>query len=285
MNVLFLRRIGFTVITGAVICFLSPVSLPWLGIENITQLEFLLLHRDVLEENSFLNMTSVSTIALTNVWFVILIPLMVCVPGLFIFADSLQGFWRMEYIRTTKRLYRLKKFISVCALGSCGVPASYLLYILIVCPFYPDALSPTNDFSINAFTEHILCKFFGVGDTGMYPLFLYILLNIINVYLFSFLTATICLCIYLTLRSRYKAVGLPIISYYLLMCISTAMFNKSGWDTRLHLFSPLYFIASPDIWFPEAFGVSFFWLPFSIIVVIFGMYVLYVKLLMRRIEL
>ena len=227
-------------------------------------------------ENNF-DMIRVMNNGANGIWFTVFLPLKVSITGLFSFGDTMQGFWRLEYNRGSKRSYRIRNFFNICGVGAMGVTLGYLLYTLAVIPFFPyytPLVIPPHDGLPEEIINSPLTSLEFLGN-------IFSKLGIL--FLFSFLTSEICLCIFLASKYRYIAVGIPLICFYLLINISNSLSVKSL-DARMYYVSPTAMVAGSAYTFRQAFNMSFGWLLLAELLVIAGLYVLYMKLLDWRLK-
>lgn len=278
MNKSMLRRIGFSAIVAAALCFAGSIEIVVGNNETLkmTIIEFVFKHDRTFFMGHFITLFNVADAGLASLWLIILLPFITSLPGLFGFADTMQGFWRMEYIRKSKRSYRIKKFFTVCTSGAISVILGYLLYVLTIIPFFPYYI-PYNTTSEDGLSILVnepppVMEFISGIASNMGILFLV-----------SFLTSAVCLCIFLALKNRYKAVGMPLIVYYLLYEIAIAMYGKFNRDVRMYIFSP-YFIVNYGKWIAEAFSMPYICFYIGLMLIIVGLYALYAMLLNRRLE-
>ena len=196
MNKIPIQRIVFAVIITAAICFVSPIYLEMYDMPNMSMIEFMFkFDKAFFMENNF-DMVRVMNNGANGIWFTVFLPLTVSITGLFSFGDTMQGFWRLEYIRGSKRSYRVRNFLNVCGVGAMGVTLGYLLYTLMVIPFFPyytPFVIPAHD----GLPEEIInSRLTGLEFLGE----IFSKLGIL--FLFSFLTAAICLCIFLAMKNQ-----------------------------------------------------------------------------------
>lgn len=278
MNSTVVRRIIISTIISAVLCFTGSILIT-LGNNETTQMtiiECLLKYDKSFFEQNSITLSNVVGTGLLSLWLNILLPFITSLPGLFVFADTMHGFWRMEYIRKSKRNYRIKKFFSICLYGAIPATLGYLLYVLILIPFFPygSSCNTRNEEGVVVVISNAppISEF--IGNLA---------LNMATLFLVAFITSALCLCIFLILKNRYKAVGIPLITYYLLYEVSLALYGKFIRDFRLFIISP-YFVVGAGKYIMEAFSLPYVTLFIGLILIIAGFYILYYFLLNRRLE-
>lgn len=243
---------------------------------KITVIECLLKNDPSFWEQYSISLFGATGAGITSLWFIILLPLLDSIPALFSFADTFSGFWRMEYIRKSKRFYRIKKFITICLSGAIPAVLGYMIFVLTLIPFVPYGYDITTT---DENGEQI------VFNTGA-PIEEFIsttALNTLTLFLIGIITSAICLTLYILLKNRYKSVGIPLIIYYLSYAVSLALYTKHISDFRLLVFSP-YFVVTTGKSIMEAMEVPYALLFVGLGLIIGIFYLIYHFLLKRRLE-
>lgn len=140
----------------------------------------------------------------------------------------------------------------------------YLIYILILLPIFP------YDFPTTTRLEN--GEAITLPPTPVIKFISLIASELIILFFISVITCTICICIYLITQNRYKAVGMPIIAYYLLYEVSLHYYRQSSLSWYI---SP-YFIIN--------YAPKTIFLYLGLTILILCLYMVYAKLLDRRLS-
>lgn len=211
--------------------------------------------------------------SLSGSWFSTLLPLLVAIPGLLPYADHMQsGFWRYSIVRVGKKNYIRKCWLSNVVTGSLAVTLGYLLYCAVVLMNFR-SVDDKNIYLMNP-----LCKLLDIQS-----IFVVIAFKALILMIFSFFTVSICLCMYLITDNKYKAIGMPIIMFYLLSSVSDNISKKSD-NLKIQIISPQQLISSSEYWFETCYGVSYWILPISFAALIILLYAAYSVVMKRRLE-
>lgn len=121
MNRILLKRIGISAFITLLLCFTTTMQV-WVGQEELkmTVFEWIFKYDKDYYINNKITVFHPASVGLTNLWLSILLPFTCSLPGLFGFVDTMRGYWRFEYIRKSKRFYRIKKFLMTCLSGAIG---------------------------------------------------------------------------------------------------------------------------------------------------------------------
>lgn len=182
--------------------------------------------------------------SLTHIWSAIFLPMLTSVPYLLHFAGEMKGNYRLKIARIGSfNRYWNKVFFKSGLLGAVCVTAGYVVYSIVVFAYFPhmseypaEAINSADMYTQMAVRRPLngtLNRIFNNPESE----FLYWLERAINVFAYSFLVAVLCLMLYLLIMNRYKAIGMPMIVFYLVEQFST---RKS-----LETFNPKYNILSP----------------------------------------
>lgn len=265
LNLLFL----ISVILTFVIAILSTISTIEYG--NMTIFEF--IKSKYYTQPEMPDSFSAITYALAGAWFSVLIPLFVSLPKLFDFADCMQsGFWRFLLSRTSRRRFKLDNWLSIVINGALAVVIGYLLYLIIIILLFPKNNNPDE------FLSNPLCALLGTKSIWIAASF-----KMIFLFIFSAMTISIVLCLYLMNESIYKSIGMPIVVYYILSTFAESCFRKNG-NLKFYIISPQHLISTSDFWFEQTFKLSFWILPLIILLITALMFFLYSKLMDWRIK-
>lgn len=211
--------------------------------------------------------------ALTGTWFSILIPLLVSLPKIFPFSDCIQsGFWRFNIIRSGRKKFSISCWLSIILNGALSVAAGYFLYSLIIILTFMQS----SDKSIYA--NNPLCSLLGLESIWGVLFF-----KLLIVFIFSAMTASICITLYVITENKYKSIGMPIIIYYILSSLSESIFRKTG-NMKTYIISPQNLIGSSDFWFESTFNVSFWLIPAVMLAITIFLCIIYSELMKRRLS-
>lgn len=237
---------------------------------DMTVLEFIISGKCRTSEISSYNGIS---FALSGTWFAVLIPLFVSLPKIFSFSDCIQsGFWRFNIIRSERKKFSISCWLSIILNGALSVAIGYVLYALVVI----FSFKQNNDKSI--YSNNPLCNLLGFES-----LWVVLIFKILILFIFSAMTASICVALYVITENKYKSIGMPVVMYYVLSSLSESIFRKTG-NMKIYIISPQNLIGTSDFWFESNFNISFWLIPEIMLLIIFFLYVIYYKLMNRRLS-
>lgn len=215
MNRILLKRIGISTFMTLLLCLTAPLVL-FINNEEVkmTVFEWIFKYDWDFYIKNMITVFSPATGGLSNLWLSVLLPFTCSLPGLFGFADTMRGYWRLEYIRKSKCHYRIRKFSMVCFSGAIGTSLGYLIYVLMLLPIFPYDVPTTTRLESG--------ELFTFPPPPIMDFISSVASRFIILFFISFLTSAICICVYLLTENRYKAVGMLIVIYYLLYETSAA---------------------------------------------------------------
>ncbi len=180
----------------------------------------------------------------THIWSAIFLPMLASAPYLLHFAGEMKGNYRLKIARIGSfGRYWNRVFFKSGLLGAGSVTTGYTLFSIIVFAYFPHMseyhaeVSNTADAYAQMAVRHplegILNKLFNNTESEL----LYWIPTAVNVFAYSFLVAVLCLLLYLLITNRYKAIGMPMIVFYLAEQFSSRRIYET--------FNPKYSILSP----------------------------------------
>ncbi len=187
----------------------------------------------------------------THIWSAIFLPMLASTPSLLHFAEEMKGNYRLKIARIGSfKRYWNRVFFKSGLLGAGCVTAGYVIFSMVVFAYFPhmseypiEASNLTDSYARYAVRrplDGILNRLFNNADSEL----LYWIPTVINVFAYSFLVAVLCLLLYLLITNRYKAIGMPMIVFYLVEQFSSRRIS----DTR----NPKYYILCPRYLFIHA---------------------------------
>lgn len=159
---------------------------------------------------------------LTHIWTAIFLPMLAAIPYLLLFASEMKGNYRIVIARIGSfNKYWNRVFFKAGLLGAGCVTAGYAIFSATVFSYFPhmseypvEAPLGANTFEMMAVRRPltgIINNLFGNTESEL----LYWIPWAINIFAYSFLIAILCLLLYLLIMNRYKAIGMPMIVFYL----------------------------------------------------------------------
>ncbi len=199
----------------------------------------------------------------THIWTAVFLPLLCSSPFLLTFASEMKGNYRLKLSRIGSfNRYWNRVFFRSGLSGAGCVTAGYILFSAAVFAYFPkmseypaEPKNTSDVFSVMAVRKPLdgtLNKLFKNTESE----FLYWLPTAINVFAYSFLTANICLALYLLIMNRYKAIGMPMIVFYLAEQISTRRLSDSL-EPKWQIISPRSLLINAEYAF-SCFGLGGF---------------------------
>lgn len=226
----------------------------------------------------------------THIWTAVFLPLLCSAPFLLTFASEMKGNYRLKICRIGSfGKYWSKVFFKSGILGAGCVTAGYALFSAAVFSYFPhmseyptEPANPNDVFSMMAVRSPLsgtLNKLFGNTESE----FLFWLQAPINIFAYSFLTAIICLVLYLMIMNRYKAIGIPMIVFYLAEQFSSRRLLDT-FNPKYNILSPRSLLMNTEYAF-SAFGINgftyLFFFALAIILLYFGGKALFKKRVMN----
>ncbi len=201
---------------------------------------------------------------ITHIWSAIFLPMLASVPYLLHFAGEMKGNYRLKITRIGSfNRYWNKVFFKSGLLGAGCVTAGYVIFSIVVFAYFPhmseyptEVLNPADIYSQMAVRrplEGILNRLFNNTESEL----LYWIPTAVNIFVFSFLVAVLCLLLYLFIMNRYKAIGMPMIVFYLAEQFSTRK-TLETFNPKYSLLSPRYLLINAEYTF-SVFKVNGLW--------------------------
>ncbi len=200
----------------------------------------------------------------THIWSAIFLPMLASVPYLLHFAGEMKGNYRLKIARIGSfNRYWNKVFFKSGLLGAGCVTAGYTIFSIVVFAYFPhmseypaEATNPTDIYAqvaVRRPLEGILNRLFNNTESEL----LYWIPTAVNIFAYSFLVAVLCLALYLLIMNRYKAIGMPMIVFYLAEQFSTRK-TLETFNPKYSLLSPRYLLINAEYTF-SAFKVTGLW--------------------------
>ena len=200
----------------------------------------------------------------THIWSAIFLPMLASAPYLLHFAGEMKGNYRLKIARIGSfNRYWNKVFFRSGLLGAGCVTAGYAVFSIVVFSYFPhmseyptEAANPADTYAQMAVRrplEGILNKLFNNTESEL----LYWLPTAINVFAYSFLVAIFCLLLYLLIMNRYKAIGMPMIVFYLAEQFSSRKLFEM-YNPKYTILSPRSLLINAEYTF-SVFKVNGFW--------------------------
>lgn len=270
---LFVVSILFTLI----LCLTTSYSVSGVSLPKQTILQHIFsCKRSQFLENILYSAPYISGVVSGNQWIIILFPLLVSMPFLLQFSDEFEsGFYRMKLTRSTFSNYWNLAFIKNGLLGAASVTLGYLVYVLISYIFFPHINDYPSELKIQL-SSPMNQLFNSESDI------LFVLNQVMVIFMFAFFTAQLCMTLFLVMSNRYKAIGLPMIVFYLLEQISSSLFKSNNWDGRFYIISPKNIVFYTQYSF-ECHGMSYWYYFLFAFTITAFLYVICKKICRRKV--
>lgn len=215
-----------------------------------------------LKESSYYSSAMVSRS--THIWTAVFLPMLTSIPYLLIFASEMKGNYRLKIARIGSfNRYWNKVFFRSGLLGAGCVTAGYAVFSIVVFSYFPhmseypaEAANPVDTYAQMAVRRPlngILNRLFNNTESEL----LYWIPTAVNVFVYSFLVAVMCLMLYLLIMNRYKAIGMPMIVFYLAEQFSTRK-TLEKFNPKYNILSPRSLLINAEYTF-SVFKVNGFW--------------------------
>ncbi len=200
----------------------------------------------------------------THIWSAIFLPMLASVPYLLHFAGEMKGNYRLKIARIGSfNRYWNKVFFKSGLLGAGCVTAGYVIFSIVVFAYFPhmseyptEATNPIDTYAQMAVRRPLngtLNRLFNNTESEL----LYWIPTAVNIFAYSFLVAILCLALYLLIMNRYKAIGMPMIVFYLAEQFSTRK-SLETFNPKYSLLSPRYLLINAEYTF-SVFKVNGLW--------------------------
>lgn len=212
----------------------------------------------------------------SDLWFTILIPLLVAVPFLFPLEDALQGgCWRLQVSRTGIRGFLLRSHLSNLTAGTLFAVLGYAVYALLCFLCLPNHASFNYDTGETVYYR-ALPDWAELGG---------ILLRLLTFALACALTASFCMLTMQLTKNKFRGIGIPMILNYLLDTLSGKLVVQTvPFDNRWELLSPSALLSNTDAWFSRTFSVPLWLLYSGVLLLILLLNAASVSLMRRRVR-
>lgn len=256
-----------SVLLTFIILFLSEVSTIEFG--DMTILEYILAKHN---KENVIGLDAIMYLSLQGMWFSIVLPMLCSIPKMFQFNSCIKTeYWRFNIIRTSHNKFKINSWLQVTVSGSMSIVLGYLLFFIVLILLFP--MPDSERLSYYAICTLTKCN-------SIYVLLLFALLV---TFLFSMLTASICIFLYSLTENIYKSIIFPLTGYYILSCISESIYRKKS-DMRVQFLSPKYILGGSSSAFENAFNISYLVLPLILILMTLAFYLFYSISIGRRLR-
>jgi hypothetical protein len=222
------------------------------------------------------NCTAGGMVYSSDLWFTILIPLLIAVPFLFPLEDALQGgCWRLQVSRTGIRGFLLRSHLSNLLAGSSFVTMGYAAFVLLCYICLP------NRFDFNYDTGEVIYyrTLPDLAELGG------ILLRLLTFALACALTASFCMLTMQLTKNKFRGIGIPMILNYLLDTLSGKLVVQTvPFDNRWELLSPSALLSNTDAWFSRTFSAPLWLLYAGVLLLILLLNAASAALMKRRVR-
>lgn len=185
-----------------------------------------------------------------NQWFIIFVPMLSSMPFLMQFAGEFNGFYRMQLARMSFKKYWNRVFFKIGFSGACSVTIGYAVFSLITRNFFPKLSEYPAEEVVQL--NSAMNRLFKTQNELVFWLN-----RAIVIFTFVFLISQVCLLIFLLCMNRYKAIGLPMITFYLLDQISNSLY-QNNFNGKYYIISPKNILFFTDFTF-ENWGFNYWW--------------------------
>lgn len=200
----------------------------------------------------------------THIWTAVFLPMMTSIPYLLIFASELTGNYRLRIARIGSfKKYWNRVFFKSGLLGAGCVTAGYVVFSIVVFSYFPHMSEYPTEATIGASVyetmairyplEGVLNRLFNSTESEL----LYWMPWALNIFAYSFLVAVLCLTLYLLIMNRYKAIGMPMIVFYIAEQFASRK-TVETFNPKYQIFSPLSLLINAEYSF-SSFGTGGFW--------------------------
>lgn len=199
----------------------------------------------------------------THIWTAVFLPMLAAIPYLLLFASEMKGNYRMVIARIgCFNKYWNRVFFKAGLLGAGCVTAGYVIFSAAVFAYFPHMSEYPVEAPIGANTyemmavryplDGVLTNLFGNTESEL----LYWIPWAVNIFAYSFSVAVLCLLLYILIMNRYKAIGMPMIVFYLAQQYSTRKVYET-FNSRYNIVSPMMLFMNAEYTF-SAFNINGF---------------------------
>lgn len=192
------------------------------------------------------------------IWFTMFLPLICSLPFLPRLSAELKGNYRLKLSRERSyKKYWNKTFIHSVLSGAFSVTAGYLIYCGMIYCYYPH----NSYFPDRATLDEDSREYYEMGRQKLFSFlndlfdtqneYVYVLNQAINVFAYAVMISALCLLLYLLMRNKYRALGIPIMVLYLADWITSGLildFHRWAWSLNPKDFIFLTSISLDEYW-------------------------------------
>lgn len=183
--------------------------------------------------------------SVNNRWFALFLPLLCALPSIRRISAELNGNYRLQLVREKSfSRYWSKTFLRSGFFGAVCVTVGFLIFCTAVFCYFPHNAEYLLEYPENSLEELTLQR--KLLDSPLNKLFgtqselLYIFNCALTIFVFAFVISVLCLTTYLLVKNSYKALGLPMIAFFLLEQSVDSMWLKG--NTKALAFCPKYIV-------------------------------------------
>ena len=274
-----LYSIGFRIIT--VIFFAAVLLLTTYSVIDVDSPKYTILQhiflsdKNKMMESILFSAPFVCNAISLNQWITIVFPLVSSMPFLMQFADEFNnGFYRMKLSRMSYCKYWTSSFLKNGSISSISLVTGYFIFVEVVYAFFFHIKDYPSEMQVQLNSP--MNKLFHSSSD-----FIYLFNQALVLFVFTFLVSQFCMLIFLLLLNRYKAIGLPMIFFYLLDQISHILFIKYDFDGKYNIISPARVVFSTQSTF-ENLGMNYWSFYFWALILIAALYLVGLNIFKRR---
>lgn len=266
MKKISIHAVGFAataVILTALIFLANNYNIYPSNVPQKTILEHMLFDDPSLFLKESSNYSSSMVSRSTHIWTAVFLPMLAAIPYLLLFASEMKGNYRLKIARIGSfNRYWNKVFFKSGLLGAGCVTAGYTVFSIVVFAYFPHMSEYPTEAPIGASVyemmavryplDGVLTNLFGNTESEL----LYWIPWAVNIFAYSFLVAVLCLLLYILIMNRYKAIGMPMIVFYLAQQYSTRKVYET-FNSRYNIVSPMMLFMNAEYTF-SAFNINGF---------------------------
>lgn len=269
---------GFSVLTiifTIILCFMTVYYIIGVDVPQRTIIQHILFSdKQSLLATPMYSAPFVCDGIFVNQWFIIFVPMLSSMPFLMQFAGEFNGFYRMQLARMSFKKYWNRVFFKIGFSGACSVTVGYAVFSLITRKFFPKLSEYPAEETMQL--NSAMNRLFKTQNE-----FVFWLSRAVVIFTFVFLISQVCLLIFLLCMNRYKAIGLPMITFYLLDQISNSLY-RNNYDGKYYIISPKNILFFTDFTF-ESWGFNYWWYFIFVVIVTITLYIFGKKICRGRV--
>lgn len=272
-----------TVLTTLLLMLTVVPAYSWTDYGLNTIIGHMLTHSGDVFLSSAINSAPLICTSIMHKWFPMFLPLLCTLPFISEISAELKGNYRLRLVREGSfSKYWRKTYFAGSLSSALSVTSGYLLFCAIVYSYFPknsEFLTGYPEDSVEQFEiqrEELNSSLNSLFHTQNE--YIYVLNQVLIILFYAFAISLLCLLLFLLVKNKYKAIGLPLIVFFLLEQTVDSLWLKG--HIKSLILSPRYLLFWTEISF-KGWKLSIIWY-FAVMVVLSVLMYFLGKMIFRK---